>query len=84
MSKRVPSSEFLFTNERCSCPFQVEASLPVRLRNAEREMSDGFEGLEAISSTFGEGIDDGLRVSIIYVLFRALVFVNYSWDNLEA
>ncbi|KAK8404402.1 hypothetical protein O3P69_007594 [Scylla paramamosain] len=41
---------------------QVEASLPVRLRNAESEPSDGFEGLEAISGSFGEGIDDGLRM----------------------
>ncbi|XP_050737011.1 periostin-like isoform X2 [Eriocheir sinensis] len=42
---------------------QVEASLPLRLRTTEeaRESPEGYEGLEAISGTFGEGIDDGLR-----------------------
>lgn len=44
---------------------QVEASLPLRLRNTgdTREPAEDYGGLEAISGTFGEGIDEGLRVS---------------------
>lgn len=42
---------------------QVESSLPVRLRinGEQREVGEDVGGLEAISGTFGEGIDDGLR-----------------------
>lgn len=76
------SSEFLVTNERV-WPSQVEASLPVRLRNAEREASDGFDGLEAISGSFGEGIDDGLRVSVVPVLIVVfVVFVLFLYIHL--
>lgn len=46
-------------------PLQVEASLPLRLRNSgdTRGSPEDYSGLEAISGSFGEGIDDGLKVS---------------------